>query len=717
MAEKRSSLLVSIGNYSSIVITIGVVAMLAILFFPLPSALIDLLIVFNFMLSFMMLLLPIYILRPTEFSIYPGLLLIVTLFRLSLNVATTRAILSKGVEMNGVIGQGPRRIIAVFGEKMIGGNAAIGLIIFVIIFIINFVVVIKGSGRVAEVAARFTLDSLPGRQMAIDADMNNGIITEVEARQRRDDVRREADFYGAMDGASKFVSGDAKAGIMITLINIIGGFVIGMVFRQSESLGITGTLQEYTNLTVGDGLVSQIPGLLVSISAGIIVTRAGSKADLGQEVVSQLFREGKVLYAVAGILLAFSFAPGMPWYFFAPAGIGLGIFSYYLSKSDLVAVETEDEKSFRLKKEEEETAQQQQVVKSPEEKAKELQAYLQIDPLELEIGYSLISLVDEKQKGDLLDRISSLRKQLAVEIGLIIPPIRVRDNISLVPNQYIVKIRGEEIASYECLVNHYLALDPGTVDKPVKGVETRDPAFGLNALWITEDKKSIAEMHGYTVIEPSSMISTHLSELIKTHADMILTRQDVAKMLENVKKDNDAVVNELVPNLLSIGALEKILKNLLREGVPIRDMVTILETLADYAPATRDTETLTEYVRFALSRTIAKKYVANDGIVYGITLDADISQALNDVVTQIKQKNFAASLPPEIVAVLYSDLKEASEEMIKKGLIPVMIVTPNIRSYLRKLIEPNLPTLPVLAYNEVPTNLPLQSFLSINFNS
>jgi len=706
MAEKRSSLLVAIGKHSSYAIMGGVVLILAVLLVPLPTFLIDFLLIINFMLSFIILLAPLYLLKPIEFSVYPGLLLIVTLYRLSLNVATTRAILSLKTS-----GASPSHLIESFGEFMMGGDPVIGVIIFIIIFLINFIVIIKGSGRVAEVAARFTLDSLPGKQMAIDADMNNGIITDTEARQRREDVRREADFYGSMDGASKFVSGDAKAGILITFINIIGGFVIGWLRLDMTAMD---SFNHFTKLTIGDGLVSQIPGLLISISAGIIVTRSGTKEDLGQEVLVQLFKEPKVLYAVSVILLVISFSLHTLWYIFAPLAVLLAYFGWRISRSEMVEVVDEDEQKMLSKREEEEKVLQTEAANSPEEKAKELQAYLSIDPLELEIGYSLISLVDEKQKGDLLDRIASLRKQLAIEIGLIIPPIRIRDNISLVPNQYIVKIRGEEISSYECLVNHFLALDPGTVDKPVKGIETKDPAFGLNALWITEDKKNVAEMHGYTVIEPSSMIATHLSELIKTHADMILTRQDVAKMLENVKKDNEAVVTELVPNLLSVGSVEKVLKNLLREGVSIRDMVTILETLADYAPATRDIETLTEYVRFALSRSIAKKFVASDGVVYGITLDSDLSQIINEVVASIKQKNFAASLPPETVSMIYSDFKEANSEMIKKGLNPVVIVPPNIRSYLRKLIEPMLPSLPVIAYNEIPTQIPLQSFLNIS---
>ncbi|MCL2063984.1 MAG: flagellar biosynthesis protein FlhA [Candidatus Cloacimonetes bacterium] len=704
MAEQKSALLVRIGNQSNIVIMVGIVAILGILLFPMPPFLIDFLLVINFMVAFIMLLAPLYLLKPTEFSVYPGLLLIVTLFRLALNVATTRAILSTNPP-------NPGNIIETFGNFMIGGNMAVGIIIFVILFIINFIVVVKGSGRVAEVAARFTLDSLPGRQMAIDADLNNGVITDVEARQRREDTRREADFYGAMDGASKFVSGDAKAGILILFINLIGGFVIGMAMNgMSWDLAA----RTYTILSIGDGLVSQIPGLLISISAGIIVTRAGTKANLGEEVLTQMFKEPRVLYATAVIMVVFALAPGMPWYIFLPVGIALGYFGWRISKSEMIEIVTDDEKEYLARKEADEKQQIQEFTNSPEEKAKEIDSLMKIDPLELEVGYSLISLVNESQKGDLLDRITSLRKQLALEIGVIVPPIRVRDNISLVPNQYIVKIRGEEIATYECLVNHYLALDPGTVDKPIKGIETKEPAFGLPAVWITEDKKSMAEMHGYTVIEPSAMIATHLSELIKTHADMLLTRQDISRILENTKKENDAVVNELVPNLMSVGNIEKIFKNLLREGIPVRDTVTILETLADFAPATRDIDTLTEYVRFALSRTIAKRFVASDGVVYGITLDPALEQMIIDIVVQIRQKNFAASLPPDIVSILYSDFKEASDEMLKKGLVPVIIVQPNARAYLRRLIEPAIPTLPVIAFNEIPTNIPLQSFLSIS---
>lgn len=704
MPQQRSSMLISIGKRSDILIGIGVILILGVLLFPMPSIIIDLLLAVNFMLAFVILLSPLYLLRPVEFSVYPGLLLIVTLYRLALNVATTRAILSSG---------NPGKIIEVFGSFMVRGNYVVGIIIFIILFIINFMVIIKGSGRVAEVSARFTLDALPGRQMAIDADLNNGVITDVEARQRRDDVRREADFYGSMDGASKFVSGDAQAGIMITFINLIGGIAIGVLQKKMQVLE---AMDRYTILTIGDGLVSQIPGLLISVSAGIIVTRAGTKENLGTEVITQLFKEPKVLYVTAVVLLLFGFAPGMPSYIFMPLGLAVGYFGYRISRSEMITVESDEEIALKSRREEEEKEAQKSLAQSPEEKAKEIASYLQVDPLELEIGYSLISLVDENQKGDLLERIGSLRKQLAIEIGMLVPPIRIRDNISLVPNHYIVKVRGEEIATGECLVNHLMALNPGTVEQPIKGIQTTEPAFGLPALWISEDKKEVAEMHGYTVIEPSAMIATHISELIKSHADMIITRQDVQKLLDNVKKDNEAVVSELVPNLLSVGNVEKVLKNLLHESVPIRDMVTILETLADFAPATRDIETLTEYVRFALSRTISKKYVAPDGVVYGISLGADLEQNLTEVVQQIKQKNYHAALPPAIVSQLYSDLQQAVKEMNKAGYSPVIIVTPTVRSYLKRLIEPSLPSLQVLSYNEIPTQIPIQSFISVSMH-
>lgn len=686
MAERNNVFLETIGKRSDVFIGIGIIVILLVMLVPMPTFLIDILLAINFAVAFIIVLSPLYIQSPSEFSVFPGMLLVVTLYRLSLNVSTTRLILGQA---------DAGKIIDGFGTFVIGGNYVVGLIIFLILVIINFMVITKGSGRVAEVAARFTLDAMPGKQMSIDADLNNGVIDDAEAQVRREEIRREADFYGAMDGAAKFVKGDAVAGLIITGLNIIAGIVIGMLQR---GMTFTGALQRYTILTVGDGLVSQIPALLISTSAGLLVTRSGTKANLGEEVIKQLFSQVKVLYVAAVVVFLLGFTPGLPWYLFMSLGFMIAAFAYLIQKADEKGIEDETE------------------TESPdeEEATDEVSAYLQVDPLELEIGYSLISLVDENEKGDLLDRISSLRKQIAMEIGILVPPIRIRDNISIVPNQYNIKIRGEDIATGECLVNHFLALNPGTVEKPVKGIETKEPAFGLPAIWITPDKKEIAEMHGYTVIEPAAMIATHLSEVVKNNSDKIITRQDVQNLLDNVKKDNAAVVEELVPNLMSIGNIEQVIKNLLHENVPIRDMVTILETLADFAPATRDTEILTEYTRNALGRTIAKRFVASDGVVYGITLAGDIEKAVTDVVMQLKQKNYNASLRPDLVSSLYKDLRMAEQEMNKHGLQPVILVSPTIRSYFKKLIEPSLPDLPVVSYNEIPTQYPIESHIIIN---
>ncbi len=690
MVDTKSQLQAALARKSDIMVGAGIVLILLVMMVPMPKLLIDILLVFNFMMAFIILLAPIYILRPSEFSVFPGLLLVITLFRLSLNVATTRLILGEA---------DAGAIINAFGSFLIRGNYIVGLIIFLILFIINFKVITAGSSRVAEVAARFTLDAMPGKQMAVDADLNNGIITEAEARKMRDDIRRDGDFYGAMDGAAKFVKGDATAGLIITCLNIIGGIIIGMVQMK---MPLVKALQTYTILTVGDGLVAQIPAILISSATGIIVTRAGTKSDLGEELITQVFNEPKALYVSATVVVLFGFVPGMPWYLFGPMGLGLGLFSWFLQRS-MKAKEAEDE------------IIEEEVVEEPQGPP-DMSEYLQVDALELEIGYSLISLVDENQKGDLLDRITSLRKQIALEIGIIVPPIRVRDNISLVPNQYLIKIRGEQVAAGDCLVNHFLALDPGTVEKPIKGIETREPAFGLPAIWISEDKKDIAEMHGYTVIEPAAMIATHISEVVKSSADQIITRQDVQKLLDNVKKDNEAVVSELVPGMLSVGAVEQVLKNLLHEGVPIRDMITILETLADYAPFVKDIESLTEYVRYALARTIARKFIASDGTVYGITLSPQLEQLVTDVVQRNKQKPGQVSIPPNIVNSIYDDLAEAVKQMNRTGLQPVLMVAPVIRRYVKRLIEPAIATLPVISFNEIPTHIPLQSRIQVDID-
>ncbi len=687
-----NSFLNKITRHSDGLVGIGIVVILMVLLVPMPEPIIDVLLAINIMLAFVILLAPIYLLRPSDFSAFPGVLLVVTLYRLSLNVATTRSILSRG---------SAGAIIQTFVEFIIRGDVIVGLIIFIIIFIINFMVITKGSVRIAEVAARFTLDAMPGKQMAIDADLNNGVIDETEARDRREQIRAEADFYGAMDGASKFVKGDAVAGIIITTINIIGGFAIGMM---KGGIGWQDVLRKYTLLTVGDGLVAQIPALLISTAAGIIVTRSGSKASMGKEIVGQLTQEPKALYVSGVVIALFTFIVPSRWYLFMGLGGGLIAVAYLMTQG------TKDAATRKAKAE----MVSQEMLQS-EEKPEDIADYLQVDSLELEIGYSLISLIDEKQNGDLLDRITSLRKQIALEVGILVPPIRIRDNISLVPNQYLIKIRGEEITRGECLVNHYLALDSGNVDTPIKGIATTEPAFGLPALWITEDKREIAEMHGYTIIEAAAMIATHLSEIVKTNADKIITRQDVQKLLDNVKKENEAVVKEILDsNVLTLGNIEAVLKNLLHEAVPIRDMITILETLADYARLTQDTETLTEYVRFALARTIAKRYLAADGSVRGIAFGAEIEKEITEVVQKIKNRDYNASLSPAILGVIYNDLKEAAAQMTAEGDVPLLLISPLVRSYTKKLVETALPTLAVLSYSEIPTEIPIDIRITIN---
>ncbi|MCD4650731.1 MAG: flagellar biosynthesis protein FlhA [Candidatus Cloacimonetes bacterium] len=690
--EQITGLHGKLAKKSDIFIGVGIISILFVMLVPLHTSIIDLLLVFSLLLAFVILILPVYLQRPSDFSVFPGLLLVVTLFRLSLNVATTRLILGQA---------DAGRVIETFGSYMIKGNYVVGLIIFLILFFINFKVIVAGSQRVAEVAARFTLDAMPGKQMSVDADLNNGIINEKEAEERRDSIRRDADFYGAMDGAAKFVKGDATAGLIIMLMNIVGGIVIGIVQLK---IPFSEALQRYTVLTIGDGLVSQIPSLLISTATGIIVTRAGTRSNLGEELIQQLLNEPKVLFIAGGVITLFGFAPGMPWFFFIPIGLGVIGFGYLLRKSFI------NEK--KLAEAELEAAEVQ-----PRQRPSDMKTYLHVDALELEIGYSLISLVDESQQGDLLDRITSLRKQIAMDVGVLVPPIRIRDNISLVPNQYIIKIRGEQIASGECLINHYLALDAGSVEKPVKGIATRDPAFGLAALWISEDKKEIAEMHGYSVIEPAAMIATHLSEVIRNNADTIITRQDVQNLLENIKKHNAAVVEELVPKYLSLGNVEQVLKNLLHENVPIRDMVTVLETLADYAPVTRDVDTLTEYVRFALARTISRRFIAGDGVVYGITLAPQLEQILTDVVRQRREKGASASIQPEILNMIIADLQEAITEMNKQDLQPVVMVSPMIRKYLHEIIEQFIPTLPVISVNEIPPNIEIRAQITLEMAS
>ncbi|GAB4337264.1 MAG: flagellar biosynthesis protein FlhA [Calditrichia bacterium] len=666
---------------SDLLVAIGVIGILVLMIIPLPTMILDVLLALNISAALVLLMVSLYLTNPLELSVFPSLLLIMTLFRLSLNIASTRLILGEAYA---------GEIIRSFGSFVVKGNYVVGFIIFLILVIIQFVVIVKGAGRIAEVAARFTLDAMPGKQMSIDADLNAGIITEEEARSRRMEIAREADFYGAMDGASKFVRGDAVAGLIITSINVLGGLIIGMV---QMNMSLTEALTTYSLLTIGDGLVSQIPALLVSTSAGIVVTRAASEDNLGSDLTTQLFANSKALYIASGTLFMFGITPGLPTIPFFLLSAIIGGIGYVMQNQPEVEPALEE-------------AGGEAALPEPTEN---IENFLQVDPLELEIGYNLISLVDVDQGGDLFERITSMRKQMAVELGIIVPPIRVRDNLQLEPNEYLIKIRGNEVARSEILVGSYLAMNAGNVETPIQGVETIEPAFGLPAVWIGDDQRHEAELLGYTVVEPSAVLATHLMEVIRKHADKLLGRQEVQQLLENLKKDYPAVVNELTPDQLSLGAIQKVLQNLLREGIPVRDMVTILETLADYAGMTKNVEVLTEYVRYALSDTIAKLYRDEDGVIRAITLDPQIEQAITTSVQKSKGGADSLGLSPAIIQSIHRSVAQSVEQALGMGYQPVIICSPTIRAYFKKLIESQFPDVAVISFGELPSDVQIES--------
>ncbi len=666
---------------SDLMLGLGVIVILVLMIIPMPAQLLDVLLALNISAALVLLMVSLYLVNPLELSAFPSLLLIMTLFRLSLNIASTRLILGEAYA---------GEIIRSFGSFVVKGNYVVGFIIFLILIIIQFVVIVKGAGRVAEVAARFTLDAMPGKQMSIDADLNAGLITEEEARDRRLSISNEADFYGAMDGASKFVKGDAIAGLIITSINLVGGFIIGMV---QMNMPLSQSLQSYSLLTIGDGLVSQIPALLVSTAAGIVVTRAASKDNLGTDLSNQLFAKPKALYIASGTLLLFGVTPGLPAIpFFILAAI-TGSIGFSLRQEPQLEdqLEAEDEEG---------------QLPAPSEN---IESYLQVDPLELEIGYNLIALVDAEQGGDLFDRITSMRKQMAMELGIIVPPIRVRDNLQLDADEYVIKIRGNEISRNEMRMGHFLAMNAGNVEKSIEGAETIEPAFGLPAVWIREDQRHEAELAGYTVVEPSAVLATHLMEVIRRHADKLLGRQEVQKLLDNLKEDYPAVVNELIPEQMTLGSIQKVLQNLLREGIPIRDLVTILETIADYSGMTKNVEVLTEYVRYSLSDTIGKLFQDEDGIIRAITLDTKIEQTITSSLQKQKQISDNLGLSPEIIRSVYKSVAENVEQALSMGYHPVILCSPTIRAYFRKLIEKQFPDVAVSSFGELPAEVQIES--------
>ncbi|KAB2925960.1 MAG: flagellar biosynthesis protein FlhA [Bacteroidetes bacterium] len=670
----NNSVLRALGRNSDVILAASVLMILALMIIPLPPVLLDVFLAANIAIAILILMVSMYITHPLEISVFPALLLVLTIFRLSLNVATTRLILGEGYA---------GEVIEAFGSFVVEGNYVVGFIIFIILVLIQFIVIVKGAGRISEVAARFTLDALPGKQMAIDADMNAGLITETEARNRRLQISREAEFYGAMDGASKFVRGDAMAGLIINIVNIIGGFIIGMAQRD---MSFSDALKNYTMLTVGDGLVTQIPALIIATAAGMVVTRSASGNQLDQEVRGQLFGKPKAILIASATLAIFAVVPGLPTVPFLVLALAAGAVGYVsLQTEKKAAVRPADDKPKETKKAEE-----------------NIEDYLQVDNLELEIGYGLISLVDEAQGGDLFGRITNLRKQLAIELGIIIPPIRVRDNLQLEPNQYVFKIRGNIVAGNWLMVDRYLAMSPSTVEKDIEGTKVKEPAFGMPAVWISEQHRVEAEMYGYTVVEPASVLSTHLQEVLRANADKILSRQDTKKLVENLKKEYPAVVDDMNPEHLPMGTIQKVLQNLLKEGIPIRDLVTILEALIDYAKVTKNVDVLTEYVRHSLSETIARLYADNRGVVHAIAMDPMLEQTITAALQGNRETSASLGLSPEAINGIHRSLQSCIEAAVSAGRHPAVLCAATVRPYFYRLIHTSFPTVSVLSFTELP---------------
>ncbi len=657
-------------KYGDLLVGGGVLLILALMVVPLPTPILDLLLVFDMMLALVVLLLTVYVAKPVELSVFPSVLLLSTLLRLSLNVASTRLVL-----LHGYAGS----VIAAFGSFVVGGNYAVGLVIFVIITVIQFMVITKGAGRIAEVAARFTLDGMPGRQMSIDADLNAGHIDEVEAKKRRTELSREADFYGAMDGASKFVRGDAIAAIIIILVNVLGGFVIGVA---QMGMSFSDAMSHFTLLTVGDGLVAQIPALIISTASGIIVTRVGGQSNLGTQILKELLMKPRVLMVAGTLLFVAGIVPGLPKVPFLLMAVAT--FGVAISRQRAQAVEAAAAKER----------------KPASDKPEEVEKLLPLDSMQLEIGYALIPLVDEKRGGDLLGRVTVVRRQSALELGLVVPPIRIRDNLRLRPNEYSIRLRGSEIARGELRVGSLMALDPGTADGPVLGVKTKDPVFGLPAFWIEESERHSAEGSGYTVVECPAVLATHLSEAVKSHAHEILTRQETQTILNGVKLTHPAVVEEIIPNMLTVGGVQKVLQRLLRERISIRDMVTILEAIADHAGTVKDFDQLAEFARQSLGRTIVKQYQDTRGQLSVVTLDPELEQELVDRLTAVEGGQ-ELLLDPSFLHRLLQRIGGAVQVALTAASQPLLLCSHAIRPQLRRLIEKSFPNVVVLSYREV----------------
>lgn len=665
-------------------VVIGVVLIIVMLVIPLPSWLLSILIMINISLALLVLLVSMNMKEPLELSVFPSLLLVLTLFRLGLNVSTTRSILGTG-EAGGVV--------ETFGHFVIGGNPLVGFVVFIILIIIQFLVITKGAERVSEVAARFTLDAMPGKQMSIDADLNAGMISEKQAIDRREKIQREADFYGAMDGASKFVKGDAIAGIVITLINILFGIIIGML---QMGMSITEASQTFTLLTVGDGLVSQIPALMISTATGIIVTRAASTGNLSEDITQQLFAFPVMLYVTGGTIAALGLITPINDVITMPIAILLGVGGYYLSRAKHQAVREE------MAPTEEELEDNE--MKSPESVVN----LLSVDPIEFEFGYALIPLADTNQGGDLLDRIVMIRRQLALELGLVIPVVRIRDNIQLQPNEYCLKIKGNEVAKGELLLDHYLAISPGMDDDLIEGIDTLEPAFKMPAKWISESVKEQAEMFGYTVVDPPSVVSTHITEVIKSYAHELIGRQETKQLIDHTKETYPILIEEVTPNPLSVGDIQRVLAKLLKESVSIRNLPIIFEVLADYGKMTSDTDLLTEYVRQGLARQITSQYTVQEGLLRVLTLSGKVEKMMAEAVQQTEHGNYL-SLDPNVSQAIVESIAKQTETLSFQEQSPIVLCSPAVRMYVRQITERYFPHMAVLSYNELEANVEVQS--------
>ncbi len=674
-------------NYSNLILAGAIVAILGIMILPLPTFLMDVMLVMNISAALIILFVALYVMKPLEFSVFPGLLLIITLFRLSLNVATTRLILGDGYA---------GEIIESFGNFVVQGNYVVGTVIFLILVIINFVVITKGATRIAEVSARFTLDALPGKQMAIDADLNAGLMDDMEAKARREEIASEADFYGAMDGAAKFVRGDAVAGLLITLVNILGGLTIG-VLQRGMAVGEAASL--YSLMTIGDGLVAQIPALIISTASAIIITRATGSSQFGIEIANQLGNEPKAAYITSAVLFMLGVVPGLPFVPFAIMGLLVAVVGY----SSQVTKTKELQEQIQAKED----------VPAPvvEEKIEE---FLHPDRFEIEIGYSLIPMVDAGQGGNLLNKISTIRKTIALELGLIVPPIRIRDNIQLKSNAYSFKINGIEVADGTVMMNYFLVLNP---DERVKlqGVKTTEPTFGLPALWINDRERDKAEMSGYTVVEAPAVIATHLIEVLKANAHKLLDRQETQRMLDHLKESHAAVIDGLVPDIIPLGVVTKVLKNLLREKLPIRNLVTILETIADYGSLTKDPDLLTEYVRASLSDIITASYKQNKGQVTIATFEPQLEDKIAGFVKSGNAQAFNLGFSPVEVNKIFDSIGEKVQDMLAEGSRPALLVSPQIRRHVKNFIDQVLPDVSVLSYAELTSDTNLKSVGAVRY--